>query len=60
MTFKLGEKDVPRKWVFAAFALIPVIWTALHGSWSRALLYAASVLLGFLWGVLEERKKEKR
>ena len=60
MTFKLGEKDVPRKWVFAALALIPVIWNALHGNWSRTLLYAACVLLGVLWSVLEERKKEKR
>lgn len=58
LTFKMGEKQIPRKWVFAALALIPVIWSALHGSWCRTLLYAACVLLGVLWGVLEERKKE--
>lgn len=58
LTFKMGEKQIPRKWIFAALALIPVIWSAFHGNWSRTLIYSACVLLGFFWGVLEERKKE--
>ena len=37
-----------------------VVFNALHGNWSRTLLYAACVLLGVLWSVLEERKKENR
>ena len=58
LTFKMGEKQIPRKWIFAALALIPVIWSAFHGNWSRTLLYASFVLLGVFWGILEERQKE--
>lgn len=60
LTFKMGEKQIPRKWIFAALALIPVIWSAFHGNWSRTLLYASCVLLGVFWGILEERPKANR
>ena len=58
LTLKIGEKKFPRKWIFALLAVIPLIRCAVQAHWSRALIYLGCTLLGVLWGLIEERKKE--
>lgn len=57
LTFKMGEKNFPRKWIFALFAVIPLVWSITQCRFERAGIYLACALLGMLWGVLEERRK---
>ena len=58
LTFKIGEKNFPRKWIFALLAVIPLVWSAGHARWSRTLIYLVCAALGILWGIIEERKKK--
>lgn len=56
LTFKVGEKNFPRKWIFALLAVIPLVWSIMQAHWSRLVIYLVCALLGILWGIIEERK----
>lgn len=53
---KIGEKNFSRKWFFLIFAAVPVIFTACNALWSRCIIFLCCALLGWFWGVMEERK----
>ena len=59
MTVKVGDKLLKRKWIFLALALVPLIRSVCLAQWSRTALYAGCILLGALWGVVEERIQKK-
>ena len=59
LNLKFGEKRFPCKWFYLILTLIPLIFSAVKQSWSRALIYLACIVLALLWGVIDERKNGK-